>query len=87
MTTRRFSHWGAGARRVTWLPSHTAWVRVGKEPRSGLGHFKHRPLDPSALQAVVGDSELHTFHYRIQPERVRVVEVGGDLQLESVKIF
>lgn len=43
--------------------------------------------EPSALQAVVGDSELHNFHYRIQPEHVRAVEVGGDLQLESLKIF
>lgn len=43
--------------------------------------------DPSALQAVVGDSEYHHFLYRIQPEHVRVMEVGGDLQLESVKIF
>lgn len=43
--------------------------------------------NPSALQVVVGDSEFHNFHYRIQPEHVRVMEVGGDLQLESVKIF
>lgn len=46
--------------------------------------FKPRPLRP---QAVVGDSEYHHFRYRIPPARVRVMEVGGDLQLESVKIF
>lgn len=86
MNIRLFSHWGSGARRVTWLPSHTARVRVGKEPRSGLGNL-NLSTDPSALQAVVGDSEYHHFLYRIQPEHVRVMEVGGDLQLESVKIF
>ena len=42
---------------------------------------------PSAPQAVVGDSEYHHFRYRIPPARVRLLEVGGDLQLQSVKIF
>ncbi|GAB5582079.1 galectin-8 isoform X4 [Prionailurus iriomotensis] len=37
--------------------------------------------------AVVGDSEYHHFRYRIPPARVRLLEVGGDLQLQSVKIF
>lgn len=54
--------------------------------RDGLGDLGVS-TDPCAPQTVVGDSEYHHFHYRIPPERVRVVEVGGDLQLESVKIF
>lgn len=45
------------------------------------------PRPPSAPQAVVGDSEYHHFRYRIPPARVRLLEVGGDLQLQSVKIF
>lgn len=68
------------------MASHTARVRVGKEPRSGLGNFNVSTY-PSALQTVVGDAEHHQFRYRIPPARVRVMEVGGDLQLESVKIF
>ena len=39
------------------------------------------------LQAVIADSEYHHFRYRIPPGRVRALEVGGDLQLELVKIF
>lgn len=42
---------------------------------------------PSPLQAVIADSEYHHFRYRIPPGRVRALEVGGDLQLELVKIF
>lgn len=42
---------------------------------------------PASPQAVVGDSEYHHFRYRIPPARVRLLEVGGDLQLDSVKIF
>lgn len=66
----------------------------GKEERGHDFPFQRgQPFDvllistKEGFKAVVGDSELHNFHYRIQPERVRVVEVGGDLQLESVKIF
>lgn len=66
--------------------SHCAgpWSESGKSPAVASAALS---TDPSALQAVVGDSELHNFHYRIQPEHVRAVEVGGDLQLESLKIF
>lgn len=39
------------------------------------------------LQVVIADSEYHHFRYRIPPGRVRALEVGGDLQLELVKIF
>lgn len=35
----------------------------------------------------MGDAEIHHFRYRIPPARVRLLEVGGDLQLESVKVF
>lgn len=42
---------------------------------------------PLVPQAVVGDSEYHHFRHRIPPARVRLLEVGGDLQLESVKVF
>lgn len=35
----------------------------------------------------MGDAEYHHFRYRIPPARVRLLEVGGDLQLESVKVF
>lgn len=58
----------------------------GARVRDGLGDLGVS-TDPCAPQTVVGDSEYHHFRYRIPPERVRVVEVGGDLQLESVKIF
>lgn len=57
--------------------------RGGPPPAAGAPHA----LTPSAPQAVVGDSEYHHFRYRIPPARVRLLEVGGDLQLQSVKIF
>lgn len=84
MNIRRLSQWGAGARRVTCCPVTLRGSESGRSPAVASATLS---TDPSALQAVVGDSELHNFHYRIQPEHVRVVEVGGDLQLESVKIF
>lgn len=65
---------------------HTAPVGVGGTPRP-----RRRPRalqrHPASPQAVVGDSEYHHFRYRIPPARVRLLEVGGDLQLDSVKIF
>ncbi|ELV13966.1 Galectin-7, partial [Tupaia chinensis] len=39
------------------------------------------------FKTVVGDSQYHHFRHRIPTELVRLVEVGGDVQLESVKIF
>lgn len=39
------------------------------------------------LQAVVGDAQYHHFRHRLPLARVRLVEVGGDVQLDSVKIF
>ncbi|XP_032984210.1 galectin-7-like [Rhinolophus ferrumequinum] len=66
----------------------------GKEERGhGFPFQRGQPFDvflistEKGFKVVVGDSEFHNFHYRIQPEHVRVMEVGGDLQLESVKIF
>lgn len=38
-------------------------------------------------QAVVGDDEYLHFRHRMPLGRVRVVEVGGDVQLHSVKVF
>ncbi|XP_057568114.1 galectin-7-like [Hippopotamus amphibius kiboko] len=68
-----------------------AW---GSEERgSGIPFQRGQPFDvlliatEQGFKAVVGDSEYHHFRYRIPPARVRVLEVGGDLQLESVKIF
>ncbi|XP_032982963.1 galectin-7 [Rhinolophus ferrumequinum] len=66
----------------------------GKEERGhGFPFQRGQPFDvllistKEGFKVVVEDSEFHNFHYRIQPEHVRVMEVGGDLQLESVKIF
>lgn len=61
-------------------------ARRGREPgsRGGPGPGVTPPLVP---QAVAGDAEIHHFRYRIPPARVRLLEVGGDLQLESVKVF
>lgn len=39
------------------------------------------------LQAVVGDCEYLHFKHRMSPANVRVVEVGGDVQLHSVNVF
>lgn len=77
--------WGPGARRVAWLPRSRARARVGSSPAVA---WAARTAAPAlALQAVVGDSEFHHFRYRIPAERVRLLEVGGDLLLESVKVF
>ncbi|XP_004601116.2 galectin-7 [Sorex araneus] len=42
---------------------------------------------PEGFKAIIGDEEYHHFRYRIPPARVRLLEVGGDVQLESVRIF
>ncbi|XP_006871603.1 PREDICTED: galectin-7 [Chrysochloris asiatica] len=39
------------------------------------------------FKAVVGDSEYHLFRHRLPLARVRLLEVGGDVQLESVRVF
>ncbi|XP_068849097.1 galectin-7 [Capricornis sumatraensis] len=66
----------------------------GAEERgSGIPFQRGQPFDvlliatEEGFKAVIADSEYHHFRYRIPPGRVRAVEVGGDLQLELVKIF
>ncbi|XP_054566612.1 galectin-7 [Eptesicus fuscus] len=66
----------------------------GQEERGhGLPFQRGQPFDvlliatEEGFKAVVGDAEIHHFRYRIPPARVRLLEVGGDLQLESVKVF
>uniref|UniRef100_A0A8C6CM36 Galectin n=1 Tax=Moschus moschiferus TaxID=68415 RepID=A0A8C6CM36_MOSMO len=68
-----------------------AW---GAEERgSGIPFQRGQPFDvlliatDEGFKAVIADSEYHHFRYRIPPGRVRALEVGGDLQLELVKIF
>ncbi|XP_061029953.1 galectin-7-like [Eubalaena glacialis] len=39
------------------------------------------------FKVVVEDSVYHDFVYRLPPERAVFVEVGGDVQLDLVKIF
>lgn len=77
-----------GARRAEGGPRSQGAGRVGKDPPTppprAASALQRGPLSP---QAVVGDSEYHHFRYRIPPARVRLLEVGGDLQLDSVKIF
>ncbi|XDA83356.1 hypothetical protein R6Z07F_013246 [Ovis aries] len=66
----------------------------GAEERgSGIPFQRGQPFDvlliatEEGFKAVIADSEYHHFRYRIPPGRVRALEVGGDLQLELVKIF
>ncbi|XP_070253951.1 galectin-7 [Myotis yumanensis] len=66
----------------------------GQEERGhGLPFQRGQPFDvlliatEEGFKAVVGDGEIHHFRYRIPPARVRLLEVGGDVQLESVKVF
>ncbi|XP_004396551.1 PREDICTED: galectin-7 [Odobenus rosmarus divergens] len=68
----------AGSSNVPHKTSLPEGIRVGTVMRI-------RGVVPD--KAVVGDSEYHHFRYRIPPARVRLLEVGGDLQLDSVKIF
>ncbi|XP_053462396.1 galectin-7 isoform X2 [Nycticebus coucang] len=39
------------------------------------------------FKAVVGDEQYHHFRHRLPLARVRLVEMGGDVKLESLKIF
>ncbi|XP_065776650.1 galectin-7-like isoform X3 [Muntiacus reevesi] len=66
----------------------------GAEERgSGIPFQRGQPFDvlliatEDGFKAVIADSEYHHFRYRIPPGHVRALEVGGDLQLELVKIF
>ncbi|XP_066099891.1 galectin-7-like [Saccopteryx bilineata] len=68
-----------------------AW---GKEERGqGFPFQRGQPFEllliatGGGFKTVVGDKEYYHFRYRVPAARVRVLEVGGDLRLESVKIF
>ncbi|KAG8524446.1 Galectin-7 [Galemys pyrenaicus] len=66
----------------------------GSEERgSGIPFQRGQPFEvliitaEDGFKAVVGDQEYHHFRHRIPAARVRLLEVGGDVKLESVKIF
>ncbi|XP_008572162.1 PREDICTED: galectin-7 [Galeopterus variegatus] len=66
----------------------------GREERGqGIPFQRGQPFEvlvivtDEGFKTVVGDSHYHHFRYRLPPASVRLVEVGGDVQLESVKIF
>ncbi|XP_070354917.1 galectin-7-like isoform X2 [Equus asinus] len=68
--------------------------RWGREERGqGIPFQRGQPFDvliittEDGFKAVVGDSEYYHFRHRIPPANVRLLEVGGDLQLDSVKVF
>lgn len=42
---------------------------------------------PPPLQVTVCGLDYHHFRHRIPPARVRLLEVRGDLKLESVTVF
>ncbi|XP_037675647.1 galectin-7 isoform X2 [Choloepus didactylus] len=66
----------------------------GREERgSGIPFQYGQPFEvlliatDDGFKTVVGDSPFHFFRHRIPLARVRAMEVGGDLQLQSVRIF
>ncbi|XP_004715894.1 galectin-7 [Echinops telfairi] len=66
----------------------------GREERGqGLPFNRGQPFEvlliatEEGFKAVVGDSEYHHFRHRMPLARVRLLEVGGDVQLQSVRIF
>ncbi|XP_074075120.1 galectin-7 [Macrotis lagotis] len=68
-----------------------AW---GQEERSpSLPFQKDQPFDllliatSDNFKAVSGDSVFHQFAHRLPLELVQVLEVGGDVQLQSVTIL
>nr|XP_023395654.1 galectin-7-like isoform X2 [Loxodonta africana] len=68
-----------------------AW---GPEERGkGVPFYRGQPFEvlliatDDGFKAVVGDSEYHVFRHRMPLARVRLLEVGGDVQLESVRVF
>ncbi|XP_043853331.1 galectin-7 [Dromiciops gliroides] len=68
-----------------------AW---GKEERSSIVPFQAgQPFDlliivtDNSYKAVSGDTVFHRFVHRMPLQLVRVLEVGGDVQLESVSIL
>ncbi|XP_040590542.1 galectin-7 [Mesocricetus auratus] len=66
----------------------------GREERgSGIPFQRGQPFEvliittEEGFKAVVGDKEYLHFQHRMPPARVRLVEVGGDVQLHSVNVF
>ncbi|KAL1769592.1 galectin-7 [Sigmodon hispidus] len=66
----------------------------GREERgSGIPFRRGEPFEvlliatDAGYKAVVGDQEYLHFNHRMPPACVRLVEVGGDVQLHSVNIF
>ncbi|XP_008072584.1 galectin-7 [Carlito syrichta] len=68
-----------------------AWGR--EERGGGLPFQRGQPFEvliivtDDGYKTVVGDAEYHHFRHRLPLTSVRAVEVGGDLQLDSVRIF
>ncbi|XP_032752068.1 galectin-7 [Rattus rattus] len=66
----------------------------GREERgTGIPFQRGQPFEllliatEEGYKTVIGDDEYLHFHHRMPPSNVRSVEVGGDVQLHSVKIF
>ncbi|XP_026303486.1 galectin-7-like [Piliocolobus tephrosceles] len=68
-----------------------SWGREERGP--GVPFQRGQPFEvliiasDDGFKAVVGDAQYHHFRHRLPLARVRLVEVGGDVQLDSVKIF
>ncbi|XP_075393345.1 galectin-7 [Tenrec ecaudatus] len=68
-----------------------AWGR--EERGTGLPFNRGQPFEvlliatEDGFKAVVGDAEYHHFRHRMPLACVRMLEVGGDVQLQSVRIF
>ncbi|KAM9225627.1 galectin-7 [Dugong dugon] len=64
-----------------------------EERGQGVPFYRGQPFEvllittDNGFKVVVGDSEYHLFRHRMPLESVRLLEVGGDVQLESVRIF
>ncbi|XP_037055522.1 galectin-7 [Peromyscus leucopus] len=66
----------------------------GREERgSGIPFQRGQPFEvllittDEGFKTVVGDEEYLHFNHRMPLASVRLVEVGGDVQLHSVKVF
>uniref|UniRef100_A0A8C5K3Q3 Galectin n=2 Tax=Jaculus jaculus TaxID=51337 RepID=A0A8C5K3Q3_JACJA len=66
----------------------------GREERgSGVPFQRGQPFEvlliatDDGFKAVVGDEPYHHFRHRLPLASVRLLEVGGDVQLHSVKVF
>nr|XP_055106797.1 galectin-7-like [Symphalangus syndactylus] len=68
-----------------------SWGREERGP--GVPFQRGQPFEvliiasDDGFKAVIGDAQYHHFRHRLPLARVRLVEVGGDVQLDSVKIF